>query len=94
MHTLVTIITVAAICIQSTYQHFFDIVRAPAPLFRGEIVRMFKHKIVVLLMLFVTDPVYDGAADPTVIFDSLNQVWVLFYTQRKASDISLQNRSW
>jgi hypothetical protein len=40
------------------------------------------------------DPVFDGAADPTVLFYPVRREWLLFYTQRRASDLTLQNRSW
>lgn len=40
------------------------------------------------------DPLFDGPADPTVIYDSLRRIWVIYYTQRKASDLTLGNRSW
>jgi len=31
------------------------------------------------------DPVYDGAADPTVIYNEKEQNWWMFYTQRRAN---------
>src|SRR4051794_12113920 len=31
------------------------------------------------------DPVYDGAADPTVIFNRAEKKWLMFYTNRRAS---------
>ena len=31
------------------------------------------------------DPVFDGAADPTVIFDSAKNEWLIYYTQRRAT---------
>jgi hypothetical protein len=30
------------------------------------------------------DPVYDGAADPVVVWNALKRVWSMFYTQRRA----------
>src|SRR5208283_2072356 len=30
------------------------------------------------------DPVYDGAADPVVVWNAPQQVWNIFYTQRRA----------
>jgi hypothetical protein len=40
------------------------------------------------------DPLYDGAADPTISYDFLTQEWFIHYTQRRASDRTLGNRSW
>ena len=38
------------------------------------------------------DPIYDGAADPTVIYNPVDQQWYMLYTQRRAnascSDVS------
>ena len=31
------------------------------------------------------DPVYDGVADPSIIFDSKKGTWFMFYTQRRAN---------
>jgi hypothetical protein len=31
------------------------------------------------------DPVYDGAADPTVIYNRVEKKWFMFYTNRRAS---------
>jgi len=31
------------------------------------------------------DPVFDGAADPTMIWDDINHQWLIFYTQRRAT---------
>ncbi len=31
------------------------------------------------------DPVFDGAADPSMIWDDINHQWLIFYTQRRAS---------
>lgn len=31
------------------------------------------------------DPVYDGAADPTLIFDRVAKKWLMFYTNRRAN---------
>eukprot|EP01035_Chromulina_nebulosa_P068439 gene68439-93782_t len=30
-------------------------------------------------------PIYDGAADPTVIYNKEKKEWCMFYTQRKAN---------
>src|SRR5471030_214268 len=31
------------------------------------------------------DPVFDGAADPTVIYDRAEKKWLMFYTNRRAN---------
>ena len=31
------------------------------------------------------DPVFDGAADPSMIWDNINHQWLIFYTQRRAT---------
>ncbi|MBE7175864.1 MAG: family 43 glycosylhydrolase [Mucilaginibacter polytrichastri] len=31
------------------------------------------------------DPVYDGAADPVVVYDRAKKLWTMFYTQRRAA---------
>src|ERR1700744_3383518 len=31
------------------------------------------------------DPIYDGAADPTLIWDRAGHRWVMFYTNRRAN---------
>ncbi len=31
------------------------------------------------------DPIYDGAADPTIIWNEEEQEWWIFYTQRRAN---------
>jgi len=49
---------------EKKHQVAFDIVHAPAPLFR--------------------DPVFDGAADPTVIWNEKTKEWLIFYTARRA----------
>lgn len=36
------------------------------------------------------DPVFDGAADPSVIWDKYRQQWTVFYTQRRASQKDLK----
>jgi hypothetical protein len=30
------------------------------------------------------DPIYDGAADPAVIYDEKEKAWFMFYTNRRA----------
>ncbi len=40
------------------------------------------------------DPVYDGAADPTVIWNQHEQKWFMFYTNRLANTKGLDGVSW
>ncbi len=40
------------------------------------------------------DPLYDGAADPTVIFDRARGVWRMFYTNRRANAPGLKGVAW
>ena len=40
------------------------------------------------------DPLYDGAADPSIIFSKETNEWFLYYTQRRANIRALRNRSW
>lgn len=40
------------------------------------------------------DPVYDGAADPTVIFNKAENKWFMFYTNRRANDTGLDGVGW
>lgn len=40
------------------------------------------------------DPVYDGAADPVVIWNKVEKKWFMFYTNRRANDESLKGVSW
>lgn len=40
------------------------------------------------------DPVYDGAADPTVIWNQKEQKWFMFYTNRLANVKGLDGVSW
>ena len=40
------------------------------------------------------DPVYDGAADPVVIWNPLVSKWWMFYTNRRANMINLPGVSW
>jgi len=40
------------------------------------------------------DPVYDGAADPTVIWNPLVQKWWMFYTDRRANVPGLSGVTW
>jgi len=40
------------------------------------------------------DPVYDGAADPVVIWNPLVSKWWMFYTNRRATETELPGYSW
>ena len=40
------------------------------------------------------DPVYDGAADPTIIFNKEENKWFMFYTNRRANTEGLDGVSW
>jgi hypothetical protein len=40
------------------------------------------------------DPVYDGAADPTVIWNRAEQKWFMFYTNRRATETNAPGVSW
>jgi hypothetical protein len=40
------------------------------------------------------DPVYDGAADPTIIWNRKEKKWFMFYTNRRANDASLDGVKW
>ncbi len=40
------------------------------------------------------DPVYDGAADPTVIWNKKEKKWFMFYTNRRASAPGLDGVTW
>lgn len=40
------------------------------------------------------DPVYDGAADPTIIWNSKENKWFMFYINRRASDVNSEGVSW
>lgn len=40
------------------------------------------------------DPVYDGAADPVVIYNPLVEKWWMFYTNRRANQTQLPGVSW
>ncbi len=43
--------------------------------------------------LFI-DPVYDGAADPVVIWNKKEKKWFMFYTNRRAKDSTLKGVAW
>ena len=40
------------------------------------------------------DPVHDGAADPTVVYNRLERKWFMFYTNRRANLTSAAGVSW
>jgi len=40
------------------------------------------------------DPIYDGAADPVVVWNPLLKKWWMFYTNRRASESTLPGVSW
>jgi len=40
------------------------------------------------------DPVYDGAADPTIIWNQKEKKWFMFYTNRRANVQELDGVSW
>lgn len=40
------------------------------------------------------DPIYDGAADPVIVFNQQKQKWRMFYTNRRAKDTTLDGVSW
>jgi hypothetical protein len=40
------------------------------------------------------DPVFDGAADPVVIWNRAEKIWFMLYTNRRASDTTLDGVKW
>lgn len=40
------------------------------------------------------DPVYDGAADPTLIWSQKEKKWYMFYTNRRANDTACEGITW
>ncbi len=40
------------------------------------------------------DPVYDGAADPTIVYDRAEKKWLMFYTNRRANVPGLTAVTW
>jgi len=40
------------------------------------------------------DPVYDGAADPALVWNRAEKKWLMFYTNRRASETGLPGVSW
>jgi hypothetical protein len=41
-----------------------------------------------------SDPVYDGAADPVIIWNKKEKKWFMFYTNRRATDTNLDGVKW
>lgn len=40
------------------------------------------------------DPIYDGAADPTIIWNEKEKKWFMFYTNRRAKDTTAKGITW
>jgi hypothetical protein len=40
------------------------------------------------------DPIYDGAADPVVIWNKQAKKWWMFYTNRRATDTTATGVTW
>ena len=40
------------------------------------------------------DPIYDGAADPSIIFNTAEKKWLMFYTNRRANMAGLNDVTW
>lgn len=40
------------------------------------------------------DPLYDGAADPTIIWNRSEKKWFMFYTNRRANDTTIHGVAW
>ncbi|MBD0823719.1 family 43 glycosylhydrolase [Aestuariibaculum marinum] len=40
------------------------------------------------------DPVFDGAADPSILWNEKNKVWYMYYTNRRAKDTTLSGVAW
>lgn len=40
------------------------------------------------------DPIYDGAADPVLVWDRTGKKWLMFYTNRRANVPKLSNVEW
>jgi hypothetical protein len=40
------------------------------------------------------DPVFDGAADPTIIWNNQEKKWFMFYTNRRAKDTTAKGITW
>jgi hypothetical protein len=40
------------------------------------------------------DPIYDGAADPSIIFNAAEKKWLMFYTNRRANITDLTHVTW
>lgn len=40
------------------------------------------------------DPIYDGAADPVVVWNRGTRTWWMFYTNRRANDLAIPDIAW
>lgn len=40
------------------------------------------------------DPIFDGAADPTIIYNAKEKKWFMFYTNRRAKDTTAKGITW
>ncbi|MFD2942496.1 family 43 glycosylhydrolase [Flavobacterium notoginsengisoli] len=40
------------------------------------------------------DPIYDGAADPTIVWNKKEKLWFMFYTNRRANDSTAKGITW
>ncbi|MBD0831569.1 family 43 glycosylhydrolase [Aestuariibaculum sediminum] len=40
------------------------------------------------------DPVFDGAADPSILYNDKEKLWYMFYTNRRAKDTTLGGVAW
>ncbi|GAA4294040.1 family 43 glycosylhydrolase [Aestuariibaculum suncheonense] len=40
------------------------------------------------------DPVFDGAADPSILWNKIDKVWYMYYTNRRAKDTTLSGVAW
>tara|TARA_R110000868_G_scaffold107780_2_gene294766 strand:- start:24574 stop:25587 length:1014 start_codon:yes stop_codon:yes gene_type:complete len=59
----------------------------------GSFAQKIDHKHIANKPLF-RDAIYDGAADPVVIWNKEEQKWFMFYTNRRAKDVALDGVSW
>lgn len=41
-----------------------------------------------------SDPIYDGAADPVIIWNKKEKKWFMFYTNRRATDMTQEGSKW
>ncbi|MBW1655583.1 family 43 glycosylhydrolase [Flavobacterium quisquiliarum] len=40
------------------------------------------------------DPIFDGAADPTIVWNKKEKLWFMFYTNRRANDVTAKGITW